>query len=418
MSSEAAKGSSFTTTEAADYLGVSTATLKRWAQAGLLAAERTEGRHRRFRVEDVRALAVSRAGLTGPVGQGADLLARAGSSVKVHGWLLQSLREVGSWRALDGRLHDMVAELYRRRATGAMRGVQLEGALDRLRVALIRSLDSTIPGKGAPTALVASLPGDPHAVVPALIQLVAVECGWRTEWAGRPTVEDLREELHARPFQALVLCSSEGAGAELVQRHAAAHLALAAEGQVPTAVVSPAAWPGLAPSGAWFSAVAQLGAWLSGLAADLAAAAPAAPAPDGEGPRRWNPAWDLGEPVLDAQREATYVVVARLQAALARGTAGESARVMVRFIQENSALHFQAEEALLAASGHLRRAEHQADHREFTRLLAELGRALDDQAAAPALEAMGLRLADGLGRHLAAGDRQLEGPRPGVAQPA
>jgi hemerythrin len=112
------------------------------------------------------------------------------------------------------------------------------------------------------------------------------------------------------------------------------------------------------------------------------------------------------------------VVVARLQAALARGTAGESAQVMVRFIQENSALHFLAEEALLAASGHLRLAAHQAEHQALTRLLIELGRALEDRAAAPALEAMGVRLADGLGRHLAAGDRQLEGPRPGVAPPA
>jgi excisionase family DNA binding protein len=42
--------------EAAEYLSVSTQTVRRWADAGSLPAIRTPGNQRRFRREDVEAL--------------------------------------------------------------------------------------------------------------------------------------------------------------------------------------------------------------------------------------------------------------------------------------------------------------------------------------------------------------------------
>jgi excisionase family DNA binding protein len=42
--------------EAADLFGVDRRTLARWEEVGLLSAQRTAGRHRRFRESDVRAL--------------------------------------------------------------------------------------------------------------------------------------------------------------------------------------------------------------------------------------------------------------------------------------------------------------------------------------------------------------------------
>lgn len=39
----------------ADVLGVSEATVKRWADAGLLRCFRTRGGHRKFRLRDLRA---------------------------------------------------------------------------------------------------------------------------------------------------------------------------------------------------------------------------------------------------------------------------------------------------------------------------------------------------------------------------
>ena len=42
-----------TVREAADYLGVSEPTLRKWTDAGSIAVFRTPGRHRRYRVEDL-----------------------------------------------------------------------------------------------------------------------------------------------------------------------------------------------------------------------------------------------------------------------------------------------------------------------------------------------------------------------------
>ena len=48
-------GKRLTSTEVADLLGVSEASVKRWADSGLLSTEKTAGGHRRFRPEDVAA---------------------------------------------------------------------------------------------------------------------------------------------------------------------------------------------------------------------------------------------------------------------------------------------------------------------------------------------------------------------------
>src|ERR1051325_8674833 len=54
-------GRRLTSKEAARVLGVSEASVKRWADSGLLPMEKTAGGHRRFRPEDVAV--VRRAGL-------------------------------------------------------------------------------------------------------------------------------------------------------------------------------------------------------------------------------------------------------------------------------------------------------------------------------------------------------------------
>src|SRR5215204_4117142 len=48
-------GRRLTSKEAARVLGVSEASVKRWADSGLLPMEKTAGGHRRFRPEDVAA---------------------------------------------------------------------------------------------------------------------------------------------------------------------------------------------------------------------------------------------------------------------------------------------------------------------------------------------------------------------------
>lgn len=59
---KAIRGGKLTSREAARVLGVSEASVKRWADSGLLPAEKTAGGHRRFRPEDIAAMRRTGAG--------------------------------------------------------------------------------------------------------------------------------------------------------------------------------------------------------------------------------------------------------------------------------------------------------------------------------------------------------------------
>jgi excisionase family DNA binding protein len=59
---KAIRGGKLTSREAARVLGVSEASVKRWADSGLLPAEKTAGGHRRFRPEDIAVMRRTGAG--------------------------------------------------------------------------------------------------------------------------------------------------------------------------------------------------------------------------------------------------------------------------------------------------------------------------------------------------------------------
>jgi len=281
MSHPSIKGPYLTTAEAAAALKISPATLKRWAQSGLIPSERTEGGHRRFRAEDLRGVAEPLATSDDPVRRGADFVAGSTDSLSLQGWLIQARRELGSWWAVAQPLRGVVAELYRRREGGAVGGVQLEAALDRLRCALVHFGDSIPASLDAPRLLVAAVPGDPYLVAPALIQLAAQESGWRAEWAGHPAAPELAEELRRRPARALVVCGSVAMDAGVVDLHARGLARLAAELALPTAILGLGLgrWQETARPLRRFAAVAELRSWLEELQGGAAAPGAAAPRP-------------------------------------------------------------------------------------------------------------------------------------------
>ncbi|HWS89527.1 MAG TPA: B12-binding domain-containing protein [Pyrinomonadaceae bacterium] len=97
-------GRRLTSREAARALGVSEASVKRWADSGLLPMEKTAGGHRRFRPEDVAA--VRRAGLAAagaqpPQRKGAEFPAREARAPELDPGREAALAEE-SFRALLG----------------------------------------------------------------------------------------------------------------------------------------------------------------------------------------------------------------------------------------------------------------------------------------------------------------------------
>jgi diguanylate cyclase (GGDEF)-like protein/PAS domain S-box-containing protein/excisionase family DNA binding protein len=147
--------------DAAEALGVSASTLRRWADSGRLRVVRTSGGHRRFAAQDVRRLSRETAGREGPVlrparlpegpipelaalvaEEGPDLLQRAGSLLYEpggEGWFAAEpgARHLETWlgalraAAAGGVAWDSVIDATRELATRAGYGgaAQVEGHL-------------------------------------------------------------------------------------------------------------------------------------------------------------------------------------------------------------------------------------------------------------------------------------------------
>lgn len=405
-----AKSGHLTTAEAAALLGVSVATLKRWAQSGLLPSERTEGGHRRYRLEDVRALAEPAARAEDPVRRGADLVLESGDALGLQGWLLQARRDLGSWWGVATPLRAVAAELYRRRAAGALGAVHLEMALDRLRTALLRFLETSAARLDGPSLLVASTPGDPDLVPAALVQLAAAEDGWRVEWAGRPALADLDEELAARPVRAVVVFLGVRETPAEARRLVAGLESLAARRGTSLGLVGLGDRELAPAAAARLDSPAATQAWLDGLRARLDAPPPQRPHPAPTAAiaeLRWDPALALGHAVLDAQHETLFTHVGAFLAAVRGGAPLPDLPEFLGFVADYTALHFRTEEHLMREVAYPGLAEHLLEHQALSSRLPALVAALGDPPARPALEALAGFLAGWLQGHVAGSDQRI-----------
>jgi len=402
------RGSYLTTAEAAAVLKVSVATLKRWAQSDLLPSERTEGGHRRFRAEDVQALAEPLVRQDDPVVSGANLLLGAPDPIAIQAWLQQARRSLGSWWAVARPLRSVVAELLRRSESGALGAIQLEVALDRLRLALLRFCEAYVAPRGDRVALLAAVPGDPLLVAPAVLQLCLPESGWCGEWTGHPQPAQLAHEVRLRPVQAIVVSASMGADPEVVDRYARQLGALAASLPVPVAVVGMGPWPEAAAA-----AVTRLGSaasvkdWLEQTCRGAAAAdgpAPGATLPAG---LRWDPSMALGHATVDAQHETLFLHAARFLEAVERGEVTDGGREVLGFIADYAQVHFRFEEHLMRDTGFPDAEQHVLEHEGFVARLGELARDVEAAPGRDGLQRLAQFLAGWLREHVSGSDQRI-----------
>jgi excisionase family DNA binding protein len=184
--------------EAATLLGVSPATVKRWADEGLLPCTRTAGSHRRFAKSAVERFRVGHQGRTEPtrpapddLAAWLDLLLSAMLTQEIEARLFESRARLGSWWAVCDLLGPVIVELGRYWETGRITVLQEHLASELLARSLARVGEWLPTPPGAPRALLANTVGDEHTLGLSMAELCLRELGWVTSWAGpkMPTSE-------------------------------------------------------------------------------------------------------------------------------------------------------------------------------------------------------------------------------------
>ncbi len=208
-----------TSAQAAQLLGVTAATVKRWSDAGLLPCVRTAGAHRRFDPAEVARLVDGRRKDEPlPGDTWADHLLDPDPAA-LHLLLLEERARLGAWWRVAERLGQAVRVVGERWEQGRLSIVDEHAASERLSRALARRADTLPARAGAPRVLLASAEGDDHTLGLALAELVLREWGWATLWAGRNApAADLAAALEAGRADVLALSASVASRPESLAR--------------------------------------------------------------------------------------------------------------------------------------------------------------------------------------------------------
>ena len=200
-----------TSTEAAERLGTSPTSIKRWADEGKLRCVRTVGGHRRFTSEDLERFRREEMGAEADVDWWADwtqvLTADEPHELLARVYALRS--EHQSWAETCDALGPIIHEIGEAWLRGEMSVVQEHRASAALSRALA-SLTDTLPiPPDAPRAMLVTLEEEEHTLGLSLVNLALREAGWRTLWSGgRTPLAGLGDALDASRVDLLAVSAS------------------------------------------------------------------------------------------------------------------------------------------------------------------------------------------------------------------
>jgi excisionase family DNA binding protein len=180
--------------EAAELLEVSAATIKRWADEGMLPCVRTAGNHRRFTrpaVERLRSQLAGQPVESAPgkseIGRLIDLLIHDTPEAELEAALLSARGRLGSWWQVAEHLGVVLEHIGTRWEQGRLTVIEEHLASHRLQRAIGRMVEWQPVFPQAPIALLATAEGDDHTLGLSLVELCLREQGWRARWVGRFT---------------------------------------------------------------------------------------------------------------------------------------------------------------------------------------------------------------------------------------
>lgn len=247
-------------------LGVSVATVRRWADAGLLPSQRTAGGHRRFSLSVAEQLAQQRGGVDRGLDGWIRLLVTPGEALAVDAALLGERSRAGSWLEVAETIGGVLEELGARWHSGALDVSDEHVASARLGRALARAADGLPIRPGGPRALLATAEGEAHTLGLALVELCVRERGWSVAWIGRDTsTEHLARRVGAGDADVLAVSASVVRGAEELAGAAGTLGEACAAHRVQLVLGGRGPWPERLAHGAVVRTFAGLSAWMDGL---------------------------------------------------------------------------------------------------------------------------------------------------------
>lgn len=251
------------TGEIGRILGVSVATVRRWANAGLLPSQRTAGGHRRFSLAVAEQLAQQGGGVDRGLDGWVRLLVTPGEALSVDAALLGERSRAGSWAGVADTIAGVLDELGQRWHGGEVTVTDEHVATSRLGRALARAADGLPIRPGAPRALLATVEDEAHTLGLALVELCVRERGWSVAWIGRDTpTEHLVRRVSIGGADALMVSASVARQAPELEVAARALAEVCAAQRVELVVGGRGPWPERLEHGAVVRTLAGLGAWM------------------------------------------------------------------------------------------------------------------------------------------------------------
>jgi excisionase family DNA binding protein len=204
-----AVSSLITSSEVARRLGVSPASVKRWADAGLLTVARTGGGHRRFTEEEVERFRRARGAALDAASVWADRLLSDDSALALDAALHEDRVRLGAWWRVAEALERVFEELQRRVEAALIDPVQARLAEARLERSLAHWCE-TLPGRAQKTrALLVAPEDDRDSVRLTLVELTVCEWGWACRLAGAVAADDVAAHLAHGTVDAVVMHATD-----------------------------------------------------------------------------------------------------------------------------------------------------------------------------------------------------------------
>lgn len=262
-----ARTDELTTSEVAELLRITPATVKRWADAELLPSTRTAGGHRRFERAAIEKQHPHPPLVTGlETDRWVDQLLHSDDGLSLDGALMTERSKVEGWFAVAEEFGPALDELGRRWEQGTLSILEEHVVSARLSRGLGRIAASLPVRSEAPRVFLATLEGEAHTLGLSLAELCVREWGWKTTWAGRETPTSELERLASRGGAAALVLSASICGDPSELAEAARHLgAVCRSARVGLLMGGRGPWPDPPPFGVVLRNFRELRRWMARL---------------------------------------------------------------------------------------------------------------------------------------------------------